>query len=58
MLRVALDCRPVLALCTIDVLPVLEEDQAESVVRVGMLWIALDRCLALALGTVDVLPVL
>jgi hypothetical protein len=43
MLRVALDRRSELALCTVDVMPVLHEERAEVVMRVGMLRIALNR---------------
>ena len=58
MLRVASDRFPELALCAVDVLPVLQKDIAEVVVRVSILRVALDRCPELALCAVDVLPVL
>jgi hypothetical protein len=57
MLRVALNCRPVLTLCADDVLPVIE-DLPKTTVCTRMLWIALDCHPALMLCTSAVLPVM
>jgi hypothetical protein len=61
MLRVIPDRCPVLALCTVDVLPVLEEDHAEVIVCIDMLRgssciAALSKCSASVIRLSCVLP--